>query len=175
MNIIIEQPKEAVIDLQILKYHLRIDHEHEDLYLKEIIGMATEILENNIGKPILRKKYKYIFYGEERRPRKIMIPTECVDTIISVKNIIDKKNKSDARFFIETEGGKTYVITGYFKYPIEIIYLAGMTGRPSKIPRDLKYAVLQMSKSIYDCSEENILESECTKRIINGYRTISIN
>jgi uncharacterized phiE125 gp8 family phage protein len=175
MNIVIEQPKETVIDIRVLKSHLRIEHEYEDPYLKEILGMATEILENNIGQPILKKKYKYVYYGGKRWPCKIDIPIGCVNDVLSVKIISNGKTKNDAQFFAETRGGRTYVTVGYSRSPVEIIYSAGITGKASKAPKDLQYAVLQIARGIYDCSEKDVLESGHIKQIINSYRPISID
>jgi uncharacterized phiE125 gp8 family phage protein len=172
MNIIIEQSKEAALDIQTLKSHLRIEHNHEDAYLDEIIGMATCILEGCIHKPILEKKYKCVFYGGERRPYKVEIPIGCVNKIVSVKEEPDGK---ELQFFVDTEGERTYVLTEPSKSSVEIVYSAGMTCEASKVPKDIKYAILQISKNIYDCCEQNPLESENVKQIINSYRTILLN
>jgi uncharacterized phiE125 gp8 family phage protein len=176
MNTIIEQSKNSVVDLPILRAHLRIEHDHEDVYLKEIIEIATEILEKNIGKAILKKKYKYIFQGNNLQAlQKIEIPMGCVANILSIKKIISKENKENIPFSIENRGGKTVVLTGGSRYPIEIMYRAGLANAPLKIPRDLRYAVLQIAKNIYDCSEEDILKSDYIRRVIDNYRNVSIN
>jgi uncharacterized phiE125 gp8 family phage protein len=176
MNVVIEQSKNLLIDLSILKAHLRIDHEHEDKYLQEILGMATEILEKSIKKSILKKKYKYIFQSNHHiSSQEIEIPLQHVRNVLSVKKIITKSNKEKVEFSTKNSNGRTFVLTNYSKYPIEIIYSAGLTDKSEKIPSDLQYAVLQIAKNIYDCSEESILNNCYIKNVIDSYKYLSIN
>ena len=176
MNIITKQSNKQVLDLQILKDHLRIDHDHEDTYLKEIISMATDILEKNIEKPILIKTYKYVFHNDEFiSTRRIPLPMTQVKSVISVQKIISDREKEKIKFTIENNRDKTSIITNGTKYPIEIIYTAGITDKETEIPKDLQFAVLQIAKNIYECSEEDVLESKYIKHIINSNRTLNIN
>lgn len=173
MNIIIEKSKYEALELNILKAHLRIDYDHEDNYLKEIITMATDILEKNIEKPILVKTYKYIHYNSEfSSNRKIFIPFNNVKEVLSVKSLGIKEEV--LKYSIENYNGKSVVITNGSKYPIEIKYKAGITEKVNEIPKDLQFAILQISKNIYECSEEDVLESKYIKHIINSNRTLSI-
>lgn len=176
MNLIIKQSDKQVLDLKVLKEHLRIDHNHEDTYLKEIILMATDILEKNIDKPILKKTYCYTFYGNDLIPtRCIPIPVSHVINVLSVQRIINDKDKENVSYSVKNERGKTLVITNGTKFPIEITYTAGMTDKEKEIPKDLQFAVLQIAKNIYECSEEDVLESKYIKHIINSNRTLHIN
>jgi hypothetical protein len=176
MNIIIEQAKSQLLDLSTLKSHLRLEHEHEDEYLKTIIDMATEILENSIKKPILKKKYKYIHYGNEFiSSKKILLPIAYVQNVVSVKRLVSENLKEKCPHTIELCGDKTIVITNGSRYPIEIKYIAGITNNLSEISKDLQFAVLQIAKSIYECSEEDILEAKYVKHIIDLHRPVSIN
>ena len=176
MNIITKQSDKQVLDIKILKDHLRIDHDHEDAYLKKIISMATDILEKNIEKPILEKNYKYTFYGDEFvSTRRIPLPMSHVRSVISVQKIISDKKRENVNFSVENIRDKTLVITNSTKYPIEIAYKAGITNTETEIPQDLQFAVLQIAKNIYECSEEDVLESKYIKHIINANRTLHID
>ena len=176
MNLIIKQSDKQVLELKILKEHLRIDHNHEDIYLKEIISMATDILEKNIEKPILKKTYCYTFYGNDLISTQcIPIPLSHVIKVLSVQKIINEKNKENVSYSVRNERGKTFVITNGIKFPIEITYTAGITDKKEEIPKDLQFAVLQIAKNIYECSEEDVLESKYIKHIINSNRTLYIN
>ncbi|MDR3224436.1 MAG: head-tail connector protein [Holosporales bacterium] len=176
MNIIIEQSKKQPLAIDVLKAHLRIDHNHEDGYLRNIIDMAVEILETNIEKPILKKKYKYIHYNDEfTSSRKIALPVSEVRNVISVRKLLPDKKPDDFSYNIENYNGKTIIITTGIRRPIEIVYTAGITGNPAKIPKDLQFAILQISKNIYECAEEDVLESKYIKHIINSHRTATLD
>ncbi|GHT88542.1 hypothetical protein FACS1894113_1210 [Alphaproteobacteria bacterium] len=60
MNTIIEKSEFRALDIAALKYHLRLESNLEDEYLAKIIDMATETLENETDKSILKKKYRYV-------------------------------------------------------------------------------------------------------------------
>ncbi|MDR0942313.1 MAG: head-tail connector protein [Holosporales bacterium] len=185
MNTIIEQSKSPALELSVLKAHLRIAHDHEDDYLKTVINMATEILETNIEKPILKKKYRYVHYNDEFvSSRRITLPVREVRGIISVKELPpvaavkeplpDRKNDK-VSYRVLNDNDRTIIVTNGSKRPIEIKYAAGMTGNADKIPKDLQFAILQIAKNIYECSEEDVLESKYIKHIVNSHRTLSIN
>ena len=176
MNIIVENTKKSVLSSEILKSHLRIANNIEDDYLNEIISMATDILEKNIEKPILRKKYKYIHSNDKYvSTRRILLPMCFVTSIISVKKVVSSNKRENIDYSVEDIGERTYVITNGTRYPIEIIYTAGITDKPDEIPKDLQFAVLQIAKNIYECSEEDILESKYIKHIVNSNRSLYIN
>lgn len=176
MNIIIQQSDKQALDIKILKEHLRIEHNHEDNYLNEIISMATDILEKNIEKPILKKTYRYTFFDNELiSSTRIQIPVSHVITIISVQKVINDKEKEGIQYSIENERDKTWIITNGTRFPIEITYTAGITDKEEEIPKDLQFAILQIAKNIYECSEEDVLESKYIKHIINSNRMLYIN
>jgi uncharacterized phiE125 gp8 family phage protein len=175
MNITIKKHKDQALSLETLKAHLRIDHDHEDSYLKSIIDIATEILENNIEQPILEKTYRYTHYGaESSSSKKIKLPTSLVRKIISVKQITQNNGSEALHYTTQSRGDKTTLITNGSKYPIEIEYTAGLTDNVAEIPDDLKLAILHISKNIYECSEADILESKYVKHIINAHRPLLV-
>ncbi|GHT89212.1 hypothetical protein FACS1894113_3680 [Alphaproteobacteria bacterium] len=63
MNAIIEKLEFISLDIAVLKWHLRLESNLEDEYLSKIIDMATETFENETGKSILKKKYRYVCNG----------------------------------------------------------------------------------------------------------------
>ena len=176
MNIIVKQSEKQALDLNILKQHLRIEHEHEDNYLKEVISMATDILEKNIEKPILVKTYRYTFHNDEYvSTKRIPLPVSHVNSIVSVQKVVSNDLRENISFAIEYMRDKAYIITNGTTFPIEITYTAGITNTVEEIPKDLQFAILQIAKNIYECSEEDILESKYIKRIINSNRALYIN
>lgn len=175
MNINMKQSVKQILDINLLKSHLRIAHDHEDEYLKEIICSATEILENAIESPILTKSYKYTFFNDEfKSSRRITLPFVNVCSIDAVRKVVNLNKKEKVPFYIRNENGRTIVITSQTKYPIEIKYTAGLTDKERDVPGDLKLAILQIAKNIYECKDQNILDSAYLQNIIASYRPLSI-
>lgn len=56
----------------------------------------------------------------------------------------------------------------------EIIFTAGIADEAEAIPIDLKYAVLQIAKNMYECNDDNILNSHYIQHIINSYKQITV-
>jgi hypothetical protein len=136
MILITKKNQNSILDINILKAHLRIDHDYEDEYLKILIDFATDVLEKAIGVSIMHKKYKYI------GPKIDKIP---IRPILKVHT-----NKDD-----------------------ETIFTAGIAETQEMVPIDLKYAVMQISKNMYENNDENILESKYIKHIVNNYKQFS--
>ncbi len=137
MIITLKKPTITILDISILKSHLRIEYEYEDNYLKILINAATDILEKAIGISIIKKKYKYI--GD---------PIDILP-IQPVVKICSRKNN-------------------------EIVFSAGIIDEMENIPTDLQYAILQISKNMYECNDENILNSSYIQHIIRSYKQVSI-
>ncbi|MDR0640196.1 MAG: head-tail connector protein [Holosporales bacterium] len=176
MNIVIEPSKIQMIDLSDLKAHLRIDHDHEDDYLKHIIEIATSILEDTIERPILKKTYRYIAYKDNvSSPRTIELPVRYVDKIISVESKFPRGDHEKIKFGAVVEFNKTFVVSDTLKYPVEIKYTAGVVEDYAEIPRDLQYVALQIARNIYVCSDEDILSFGYIRDIIDKYRSITLD
>jgi hypothetical protein len=137
MITIIKKANKLALDIKVLKSHLRIEHEHEDEYLKILIEAATDVLEKAIGISLIKKKYKY------KGPEVETLPIQPVIRICTNKN------------------GET-------------TFDAGITDNEEEIPVDLKYAVLQIARNMYECNDEDILKSHYIKHVINNYKQISI-
>ena len=169
MNIIIEKSTKQALELQLLKNHLRIEHHHEDEYLASIIDMSTELLEKNINQSILKKKYQYTL-SPHQSETKIEMPFDNICEIVSVQS-----DNKPIQYSATQNNHKTYLIINTTNHPIKIEYYAGIFEENQSIPPDLKYAIIQISKNIYDSCDENILGSQYIKNTINSYRKLSIN
>lgn len=173
-NRIIEDAKMELIDIEILKAHLRIANSLEDSYLKKIISMATGIFESQTEKSLLKKKYCLTVNCEfELKQARVELPVQPVVKIFSVKKVGAPSNKN-VSFKEVSENGKTFVEFFGSKYPIEIEYSAGMFDYSDLVPEEIKYAILQIAKHIYEASDEDFIKTNLIKQIIDSYRTFSI-
>lgn len=170
-NIVIEPARGLVVELPLLKSHLRIAHEHEDDYLKNIIEMATDILEHKISESILEKTFRYIYYPKVDMREMIDLPYRHIIKILSVNNY---NEAIPIRYRSSCDNGVWRIQADQRDFPIEILYKAGLICTPERVPCDLKFAVLQIAKNIYECSEEDVLESKYIKDIIRSYRSLNL-
>lgn len=168
INLIIKDSSKQIISLDILKNHLRIAHNHEDEYLNNIIENATDILENNLHLSILYKTYNCIFENYNIH-YPIVLPITNITNIECVK---DAQNNELS--FITNNNYEITLNNISNKIPISIKYTAGFTNNVKEVPKDLKLSVLQISKNIYDNSEDYILDSKYIQNIIYKYKQIHI-
>ncbi len=167
INLIIKNSEESVISLDILKSHLRIANSCEDNYLKNIINTATEILENNIELSLLYKTYKCIINNYNIKCT-ITLPIKNIKTIENIKD--SKNNYIDFNVNNKNE----LQLSNNNNFPITIEYIAGFTNSIEEIPKDMKLAILQIAKNIYDNNEENILNSNYIQEVINKYKQLNL-
>ena len=168
INLIIKNSDKLIINLDLLKSHLRIANNYEDDYLKTIINTATCTLENILELSILYKTYKYIVNNHNVH-YSIVLPIKNVNII---QSITDSDNNN-----VQFETNNKYEINLRNinnKFPINIQYIAGFTDNTEEIPNDIKLSILQISKNIYDNSEENILDSKYIQSVINKYKQINL-
>ncbi|MBR1944397.1 MAG: phage head-tail connector protein [Alphaproteobacteria bacterium] len=168
INFIIKNCDEQVINVNMLKNHFRIAHDHEDEYLNEIIKTATNILEDNLNLSILHKTYNCIVDNYNAN----YFITLPITNITSINSVTDSKNNAIS-FSTNNKYEITLNSTGAH-FPISIKYNAGFTNNIEEIPNDLKLSTLQISKNIYDNSEEYLLDSNFIQCVINKYKKLHI-
>ena len=172
MNNLISRPaKQSIIDLSILKSHLRIEHNHEDKYLQNIIDMATEILENKLSESLLEKVYKFTCLPDQlNENHMIELPLNHITKIIK---ITDSDGKS-VPFEFKQIKNKNVVHVAYTNKQIEIQYKAGITNNVDEIPKDIQFAILQIAKNIYECGDDDILETKYIQDVIQAHKNLQL-
>ncbi|MBQ9440837.1 MAG: phage head-tail connector protein [Alphaproteobacteria bacterium] len=167
INLIIKNNEKQVITLDILKSHLRIAHNYEDEYLNNIIDTATGVLESNLELSILYKTYKYVISNYNIN-YPITLPMRNVN---SIRSVVDSTNNS---LSFNNNNCEIKLDGTIGKLPISIEYIAGFTNNTEEIPKDLKLSVLQISKNIYDNSEDYVLDSKYIQNIIQKYKQLHL-
>ncbi len=168
INLIIKNAEKQVITLDILKSHLRIAHNYEDEYLNNIIDTATGVLESNLELSILYKTYKYVISNYNIN-YPITLPIKNVKNIEIVVDSVNNQLSFETNAKCEVKLNSTIG-----KLPINIEYIAGFTNNTEEIPKDLKLSVLQISKNIYDNSEDYVLDSKYIQNIIQKYKQLHL-
>ncbi|MDR3031162.1 MAG: phage gp6-like head-tail connector protein [Holosporales bacterium] len=176
MNTIIEMPSFKLVSLEMLKAHLRIENDIEDVYLEKVIDMASDILESKIGKSISKKKYRYIHIDDVLAiMKKIYLPVQPVMEICSVREITPSSPGKELSFSKGTDKKGTYITIRNSKYPVEAQYYAGVANSYEQVPRDVQCAILRIARGIYEHSSEEMPKSEFVEYVLNSYKDISIS
>ena len=168
INLIVKDANKQIISLDILKSHLRIANDHEDEYLNNIIKISTGILESNLELSLLYKTYNYVISNYNVN-YPITLP---IRNVKSIENVNDSKHND-----IPFSTSNKYEITlnnTYNNFPINIKYIAGFTNNIEEIPSDLKLSILQISKNIYDNSEDYTIESKYIQNVIHKYKQLNL-
>lgn len=169
-NIILSKDITSVINLNILKAHLRIEHNHEDEYLKTIIKMATKIIEDQLEESLLVKEYLLSYYPDiSAQLHKVKLPIRNTVRIIKVI-----QNEVPISYKLQRNTNEISFVPKSFDSPVSIYYSAGIATDLQHVPDELKFVILQVAKNIYDCSEENILESNYIKNVLQRRRYIRL-
>jgi uncharacterized phiE125 gp8 family phage protein len=177
LTTILEQPSETVLSLEETKSHLRILNKNEDEYIKHLISAATNIIEKNTGKSILKKLYRYIVSPSALISSfsRIWIPISPLIEVKSVAKLIAQDKREDITdFVVESEDDDKYVKFQSSIYPVQVDFYSGMSETSESVPIDIKHAVLHVAQSIYDGNDEKILEIPYIKKIIKNYQDLSV-
>ena len=165
INLIVKNSENQIINLDILKSHLRIADNNEDEYLRTIIDSATDILENNLELSMLYKTYKCVIHDYSIN-YPITLPIRNIRTVYKV---FDSENNE---LIFDNNKCKITINNNINNLPINIQYIAGFTNNIEEIPKDLKLSVLQISKNIYDNNEDYIIDSKYIQTVINKYKQV---
>lgn len=149
-NIILSKNTPMVIGTDLLKSHLRIAHNHEDEYLKAVIGMATGIVETRLAISIIIKEYQLSYYPLTNNTCcKIRLP---IRNIINIIDVTQGNVRMD--HVLHREHNEISFVPKTCDVPIIINYKAGISDDIQCIPAELKYKILCVAKNIYDCSDD---------------------
>lgn len=147
-NVILSKNVPMVIGINLLKSHLRICHNHEDEYIKAIIKMATEIVENKTERSLITKEYQLVHYPtKDNILCKIKLPIRNIVNITKVA-----QGTQSIGYKLDRERNELSLLPTT-DIPIIVHYTAGIADDVSHIPEELKFKVLCVAKNIYDCSD----------------------
>lgn len=177
MLVIQEQTNIPIVSVDEFKNHLRILHDDEDKYIERLLFTSTSIIEKNIGKSIVKKLYKQIV-----RPSMCIISSSkiwlAVGPLIAVKSVaklISPTLKEEIKnFILEFTEFDEYIKFQSSLYPIEIIFYAGMCHSEKEVPEDIRYAILQIARNLYEGNDEHVLDIPYIKSILKQHKNLAL-
>ncbi len=189
MSLKLLQPSTAtVVSLEETKSFMQIEHDVEDNLLKELIKMATHLLEVYTGRSFLKQKWLYKchldlcndlgtlssnFDGKISQ-NNIKIPLVNVPIMEITKVTFDGKEVVSPNFKLESIGSEEFLSLNIKNHQsktaveLEVEYFAGYGENLTDIPYAIRLAVMMMVSRIY--KDRWILENE--KELLAGIKNV---
>lgn len=134
------------VSLTEIKAHLRLDHSHEDDYIKTLIRAMTTLVEEYTNKSLLTQTWQLVHHRkkiEAGSEQIIDLPYGPLQAIVSVQHVLaGQKRKTLRRFSLKTEGQLTCMALNPDYEMVEITYRSGFGDAPHTIPAALRQAIV---------------------------------
>ena len=158
-----------IVSLKNTKQYLRIDHNHDDEIIKDMIDIATVSAENYIGIKIIKSDWKITIY--DYLPSQINLIHNPVLSIKSFK--IEKTNGEtsyllDNAYFINKQ--KLILKHHYSTKKAEILYNCGFAETP--IP--IKQGILEHVAKLYDLRGSDHSMPLAAKSLYQSYKIVRL-
>ena len=195
--VLTEEPKQEIISLREAKNYLRVDHDFDDELITELIKTSRELMESVTEKSILKQTWQYVIekgadenfnWVSTDTPNfseyvmTIPLPRPPVIKIISVS--IGDEILGSSQYRSENIGSKFYLylslrhrVNSGKRKSITIVYDAGMTDVPAKVPSQLKLANLMILANAYQerySLSRNNLISQGIRQLLNPFMELRL-
>ena len=155
-------PTTEPVTIKTVKEYLNIAHDAENDTLILLIVAARRVVENMIRKSIINRTLLAKFQGMERS---YPLPMGPVNSITSVKSVVDGVETvlTDGTGYNSYgyEYDKTIKVTNYSTATtgnaipeVHVVYTAGMGATASAVPSNVRLAILEQIKFMYESKDE---------------------
>jgi uncharacterized phiE125 gp8 family phage protein len=141
------------LGLDEVKHHLRIDHEHEDEYLKVLIRTATNLIEDYLERSLLMKTWCLTWHvrGGDGGVEEIPLPKPPLVDVEKVSCLLPNgTRKSIRRYSLDTSTQQTVLLCIPKGPVVEIIYQSGYSETPKHVPAAIHQAALLAVADLYE-------------------------
>lgn len=182
----IKIPEILPVGLTEVKAHLRLDHAHEDEYLRPLIQASVGFVEEYLGRSLLTQTWRLIWEKEKAYPPQLSTSVEDVCTvwlpypplraIISVNRLMGTgEKKAIRRHRLDMKHQMPSLVFADVPEPVEIDYETGYGDRPSDIPPVIRQAILMSAEDFYENRDSErdaggISRSTLVRELLDTYR-----
>lgn len=145
LSIVLTPRTQELFPLDFIKSHLRISHDGQDDLLRYLLGVATDWVENELGKSLL-KETRQVTHNNNR----FCLPYGPIIKILAVQ--YHKKTLSQGEYG-ENPMGDTLEISVPFRWKcpqVVVQYEAGYGENARDVPSALRHAVLGTLEYLYE-------------------------
>jgi uncharacterized phiE125 gp8 family phage protein len=170
------------VGLTEVKAHLRLDHAHEDEYLRPLVQAAVGFVEEYLGRSLLTQTWRLIWEKEKAYPPQLStsgddvcsvpLPYPPLRAILSVNRLMSTGERQPIRRHrVEINHQVPRLVFADVPEAVEIEFETGYGDRPTDIPPVIRQAILMSVADFYeyrnsDATPRNVLARE----ILDSYR-----
>jgi uncharacterized phiE125 gp8 family phage protein len=174
------------VGLTEVKAHLRLDHAHEDEYLRPLIQAAVGFVEEYLGRSLLSQVWRLVWEKERPYPPHLSTQEEDVCTvslpypplraIVSVNRLMSTGDRqSIRRHRLEMNHQVPRLVFASIPEAVEIDYEAGYGDRPSDIPPVIRQAILLSVADFYEYRNSDAMpRNTLAREILETYRVMRL-
>ena len=149
------------VGLSEVKAHLRLDHAHEDEYLRPLIQASVGFVEEYLGRSLLTQVWRLTWEKEKVYPSQlsasredfssVCLPYPPLRAILSVNRLMSTGEKKPIRRHrLEMNHQIPRLVFADVPEPVEIEFETGYGDRPIDIPPVIRQAVLMSVADFYE-------------------------
>jgi uncharacterized phiE125 gp8 family phage protein len=162
------------ITLTEVKAHLRLDTEVEDDLLNGLITAATNLVEEYLGKTLIKKTWRLEEMGVDvNGMHEIVLQRGPLLKMINVQRILPNGTYVNTRFAIKNHFAKP-IVTFKSHVPVAVVYEAGYGYYPKDIPAPIRQALLTLVSHFYDNRGGQMGMSPLVQTLLSPYKRIGM-
>ena len=170
------------VGLTEVKAHLRLDHAHEDEYLRPLVQAAVGFVEEYLGRSLLSQVWRLIWDKDRPYPAQLStshedvcsvpLPYPPLRAIISVNRLMPSGEKQPIRRHrLEMNHQTPKLVFAHVPETVEIEYETGYGDRPADIPPVIRQAILLSVADFYEYRHSDAMPRHTLAReILDTYR-----
>lgn len=182
----IETPAILPVGLSEVKAHLRLDHAHEDEYLRSLVLAAVGFVEEYLGKSLLTQSWRLVWEKEKSCPpplstceagiSAVSLPYPPLRALLGVNRLMARGEKKPIRRHrLELNHPVPKLFFADVPEPVEIDFETGYGDQPTDIPPAIRQAILMSVADFYENrSSEAMPRNTMVRQILDAYRVVRL-
>ena len=174
------------VGLSEVKAHLRLDHAHEDEYLRSLVQAAVGFVEEYLGRSLLTQVWRLIWEKEKPYPPQlsmsegdvssVFLPYPPLRAILGVNRLMSTGEKRPIRRHrLEMNHQVPKLVFADVPEPVEIEFETGYGDRPTDIPPVIRQAILMSVADFYENRDSGAMSRNALVReILDTYRIVRL-
>lgn len=175
------------VGLSEVKAHLRLDHAHEDEYLRPLIQAAVGFVEEYLGRSLLTQTWRLLWEKEKPYPPHLSIqaddicsvslPYPPLRAILSINRLMESGKKQPIRrHCLEMNHLTPRLLFASVPEPVEIEFETGYGDRPTDIPPVIRQALFMSVADFYENRGGGAtLRNTLVREMLDTYRVLRLS